>query len=77
VLVCKTIRSVVKPTLDHKKSLEFETSVDKLLRSYTHSILSDQGEGSICKNILKINARLEKLLKIKVDLTRPDQMAAQ
>jgi hypothetical protein len=75
--MCKTIRSVLKPVLDHKKSLQFETAVDKLITSYTNSILNDQGEGSIIKNILETNAKLEKLLKIKVDLTRPDQMSAE
>jgi hypothetical protein len=41
VLMCKTIRSVVKPILDHKKSLAFETAVDKLMSSLTDSILHD------------------------------------
>lgn len=34
------------------------------------------GEGSIVKNILQINCKLEKLMKVKVDLTSPEQMSA-
>ena len=37
-------------------------------------IADDQGKGSIFENILKINEYCSQLLKIKVDLTRENQL---
>lgn len=77
IIIVKQLKHIVAPLLDEDQAVALDNTTARYYMDLAEIIANDQGEGSIAKNILETNVKMEELLKVKVDLTRVDQVAAR